>query len=102
MRELAGGIDVALLPIAGWGPRLQTAHHLGPATAAKAAAELQPRTVVPIHWGTLLRIGLGDRARELMARPASEFAAHMAELAPNVAVHVLLPGQSMPLVAAAR
>ena len=51
MRELAGGIDVALLPIWGWGPRLGRGH-MGPAEAARAAAMLEPRVAVPIHWGT--------------------------------------------------
>jgi L-ascorbate metabolism protein UlaG (beta-lactamase superfamily) len=97
VRELAGGIDVALLPIAGWGPRLNLRHHLDPATAAKLAAELRPRVAVPIHWGTLLRMGLDDRSEELLESPPSEFAAHMAELAPTVSVRVLSPGESMPL-----
>ena len=97
VRELAGGIDVALLPIAGWGPRLNLRHHLDPQAAARMAAEFQPRVAVPIHWGTLLRMGLGERSEELLELPPSEFAAHMAELAPGVSVRVLTPGESMPL-----
>ncbi len=34
--------DVALLPIAGWGPNLRTEHHLDPRTAAEAAASPAP------------------------------------------------------------
>lgn len=45
-------IDVALLPVSGWGPRVP-AGHLDPARAAEALTLLQPRVCVPIHWGTL-------------------------------------------------
>ena len=52
MEQLAGVVDVALLPISGWG-RTVGAGHLDPARAARAAATIRPRVVVPIHWGTL-------------------------------------------------
>ena len=91
------GIDVALLPIAGWGPTLREAHHLDARLAAEAAAAIGPRVAVPIHWGTLLRMGLGDRAHEILVRPAEKFTARMAELAPDVEARVLQPGESMPL-----
>jgi L-ascorbate metabolism protein UlaG (beta-lactamase superfamily) len=101
MRELAGGIDVALLPIGGWGPKLG-AGHLDPDSAATAAAMLEPRVVIPIHWGTLLRIGLGRRREEILRDPARRFAASIAKRAPGVAVCVLEPGESLALDAAAR
>ena len=51
--ELAGGaIDLALLPVGGWGPRL-SAGHMGPEQAAEAALRARVREVVPIHHGTL-------------------------------------------------
>ena len=90
--------DVALLPIAGWGPNLRTQHHLDPRTAAEAAAALGARTVVPIHWGTMLRAGLEGRKAELLDGPAEEFALQMARIAPGVDLRVLAPGESMPLV----
>ena len=92
------GIDVALLPIAGWGPTLREAHHLNPKLAAEAAAAIGARVAVPIHWGTMLRMGLGDRAHEILVRPAEKFTARMAELAPDVEARVLQPGESMPLL----
>jgi L-ascorbate metabolism protein UlaG (beta-lactamase superfamily) len=91
------GIDVALLPIAGWGPNLREAHHLDARLAAEAAAAIGPRVAVPIHWGTMLRMGLGDRAHEILVHPAEKFTARMAELAPGVEARVLQPGESMPL-----
>jgi len=48
MDELAGGLDVALLPVAGWGPTLPPGH-LDPAGAAEAARRLRPRVAIPIH-----------------------------------------------------
>ena len=96
MKELAGGLDVALLPISGWGPRLGRGH-LDPSSAASAAAILRPAVAIPIHWGTLLRVGLGRRRAELLDAPAKRFVAAVAERAPEVSVSVLDPGQSLEL-----
>lgn len=94
MGELAGGLDVALLPIAGWGPHTGIGH-LDPYRAAKAAAMVQPRIAVPIHWGTFLRLDLGRRMPGLLTEPPLEFAAQLAELAPGVESRVLEPGSSL-------
>ena len=91
------GIDVALLPIAGWGPTLREAHHLNPRSAAEVAATIKPRMAVPIHWGTMLRYGLAHRSQEILVRPAEKFVARMAELAPGVEARVLTPGESTDL-----
>jgi L-ascorbate metabolism protein UlaG (beta-lactamase superfamily) len=85
MRELAP-VDVALLPIAGWGPRLPPGH-LDPVRAAKALELLRPRIAVPIHWGTYTRIGLKRDEEE----PARRFA----ELAAGFDVRVLPVGGSL-------
>jgi L-ascorbate metabolism protein UlaG (beta-lactamase superfamily) len=74
MSDLAPSVDVALLPIWGWGPRLGWGH-LDPVRAAEATARLAPSCVVPIHHGTFLPIGLralpvGVRT---LTRPAPEF-----------------------------
>ena len=47
-------IDLALLPVWGWGPSLNPGH-LDPAGAARALALLRPRVAVPIHWGRSTR-----------------------------------------------
>ncbi len=96
MDELAGQIDVALLPIAGWGPKLGPGH-LNPRSAAEAAARIRPRVVVPIHWGTLIRRDMVRRAPEFLGDPPRRFAAQVKELAPAVAVSVLEPGDSLDL-----
>jgi L-ascorbate metabolism protein UlaG (beta-lactamase superfamily) len=90
MQEMAGSIDLALLPVSGWGPTLGPGH-LDPSRAAEAAALIRPRVAIPIHWGTL---ALPRPLRRVAdpARPAREFAALTARRAPAVEVRVLAPG----------
>ncbi len=95
--DVAPDVDVALLPIWGWGPSLHERFHLGPRTAAEAAGALRAKIVIPIHWGTLLQIGLARRREDLFTRPVREFASHLAELAPETELRVLRPGESTAL-----
>jgi L-ascorbate metabolism protein UlaG (beta-lactamase superfamily) len=96
MAELAG-LQLALLPVWGWGPSLG-AGHLDPQAAARAAALLQPRMAIPIHWGTFYPRLLARYKRDRLTAPPHEFAAAVARLAPGVAVHVLAPGETEPLL----
>lgn len=95
MRVLAP-VDLALLPIWGWGPTLGSGH-LDPERAARAAALLSPRMAVPIHWGTLYPFGLSRLRPEPLRSPPDRFAAWMQELAPQVEVRVLEPGGAVSL-----
>jgi L-ascorbate metabolism protein UlaG (beta-lactamase superfamily) len=96
MEAIAGrGIDLALLPIWGWGPTLGPGH-MNPEQAAEALTLLQARRAVPIHWGTYTPIGAGRIWPWMSERPAREFAAHAAQLAPGVEVTILEPGESVP------
>ena len=52
MATLAPKIDLALIPIWGWGPTLGGGH-LDPQGAADALGLLGADTAIPIHWGTL-------------------------------------------------
>lgn len=87
-----GRVDVALLPVAGWGPRLP-AGHLDPARAVEALELIRPHLAIPIHWGTYApwRPPRGD---DTSARAFAELAA---TVAPAVDVRVLRPGQTCPL-----
>lgn len=96
MGRFADRLDVALLPISGWGPKLSRGH-LDPRRAAEAAALLRPRVVVPIHWGTFLRADLHRRRPELLEDPPREFEAQLAALAPGVEARILEPGGSLEL-----
>jgi L-ascorbate metabolism protein UlaG (beta-lactamase superfamily) len=90
------GIDLALLPIWGWGTSIG-AGHLDPERAARAAALLSPRAVVPIHWGTLYPLGLARFRPDPLRSPPHEFATWMRALAPQVEARVLSPGEATSL-----
>ena len=96
MDALAGSLDLALLPIWGWGPSIGPGH-LNPERAARAAAILSPRIVVPIHWGTLYPLGLPRLRPNALRLPPREFAARVRDLAPQVEVRVLAPGEATSL-----
>ncbi len=101
MGELAGRVDVALLPVSGWAPRLGRGH-LDPQRAAEAAARIRPTIATPIHWGTLFPVGLRRLARRAFDGPGEAFREAVAALAAPVEVRVLQPGHSMPLDRSAR
>lgn len=96
MKDLATGLDLALLPVWGWGPTLGPGH-LDPEGAARAAAMLSPRLAIPIHWGTLYPLGLAHLRPGRLRLPAREFVDAMRERAPQVETRVLSPGESTSL-----
>jgi L-ascorbate metabolism protein UlaG (beta-lactamase superfamily) len=96
MVELSANLDLALMPVWGWGPTLG-AGHLDPYRAAQALTLLQPRLAVPIHWGVLRPIGFGLLNPPFLSRPPLTFAALAAQLAPTVRVALLPPGGSLAL-----
>jgi L-ascorbate metabolism protein UlaG (beta-lactamase superfamily) len=95
MRDLAGDLDVAVLPIAGWGSRVP-ADHLDPQRAALALTLLRPRVAIPIHWGTLRRVGFA-REEAKAWKPVELFVRRAAELAPDVRVLVPTAGMGVEL-----
>jgi len=101
MATLSAGLDVALVPIWGWGPSVGPGH-LDPRRAAEALRLLHPRLAVPIHWGTYAPLGFGRLQTALLADAVAEFLRHAAELAPEVEVCVLDLGGTLQLDAIAR
>jgi L-ascorbate metabolism protein UlaG (beta-lactamase superfamily) len=97
MDDLSGPVDVALLPVSGWGPMLGPGH-LDPVRAAEAAARIQPAIAIPIHWGTLFPLGLRRLARRRFEGPGEASREAVAARAPGVAVRILPPGNSVSLV----
>jgi L-ascorbate metabolism protein UlaG (beta-lactamase superfamily) len=97
MSELAPELDVALLPVWGWGPRLGPGH-LDPRRAAEALRLLMPRVAIPIHWGTYRRLGM-SRDPAVLSEPAEQFARFASELAPDVDVRILAPGERIEVPA---
>jgi L-ascorbate metabolism protein UlaG (beta-lactamase superfamily) len=95
MAGLAAGLDLALLPVWGWGLKLGRGLHLDPARAAEAVRMLQPRIAVPIHWGTFLPAHRGLWTRPASFRdPPTQFAGAVHARAPEVEVRVLQPGEA--------
>jgi len=95
MAELRGAVDVALLPVWGWGSSVG-AGHLDPKSAAEAAALIAPAIAIPIHWGTFALARPARRAPDPQ-RPAREFAELTRRYAPAVDVRVLAPGERATL-----
>jgi L-ascorbate metabolism protein UlaG (beta-lactamase superfamily) len=91
MTALRGSIDLALLPVAGWGATLGPGH-LDADRAAEAAARIAPRVAIPIHWGTLApRRPLKRHPNP--STPPREFANLVARETPGVEVRVIQPGE---------
>jgi L-ascorbate metabolism protein UlaG (beta-lactamase superfamily) len=85
MRDL-DAIDVALLPVWGWGPTLGRGLHMDPLRAAESLRRIRPRAAVPIHWGTYWPHAMGRIFPERLVEPPAAFAEYAAELAPDVRV----------------
>lgn len=94
MKDIAPALDVALLPVWGWGPTLGKGH-LDPYRAAVSLQLLQPRLAIPIHWGTLYPFGMQLFNPNFLIDPPHTFARHAADMAPEVAVKILEPGESV-------
>jgi L-ascorbate metabolism protein UlaG (beta-lactamase superfamily) len=96
MEGLVTDLDLALIPIWGWGATLGRGKHLDPERAAEAVRRLAPRVAVPIHWGTYRpfhrRAGVW-----FLSKPAEAFARAAATVAPEVEVRVLQPGETLGL-----
>ena len=89
-----GPLDVALMPVWGWGPSSGTATST-PTGAALALRLLRPRLAVPIHWGTLYPVGLRRVRPRALSEPPLEFARQAQAIAPDVVVRVLNPGEEL-------
>ncbi|MDT0465066.1 MBL fold metallo-hydrolase [Streptomyces gibsoniae] len=96
MAEEVGPVDVALLPVGGWGPFLGEGH-LDAGRAAQALAGLMPRSAVPVHYGTYWPFGMDAVRPHEFHAPGQEFVRLAAERAPGVAVHLLAHGESIRL-----
>ncbi len=92
MRELRP-LDVAVLPVGGWGPRLPS-DHLNPLSAAKALELLRPASCVPVHWGTIYPPWLPPAFNARWGEWPHAFARYAAHLAPEVDVRILQPGEA--------
>jgi L-ascorbate metabolism protein UlaG (beta-lactamase superfamily) len=96
MEALVPDLDLALIPIWGWGAKLGRGKHLDPVRAAEAVRRLRPKIAVPIHWGTYRPFHRSTRAA-FLTEPAVAFARAVATAAPDTEVRVLRPGGTLVL-----
>jgi N-acyl-phosphatidylethanolamine-hydrolysing phospholipase D len=54
-------MDIAMLPIGGYAPRwfMQTMH-TDPEEAVQTACDAEARVTVPMHWGDLWNVAVGE------------------------------------------
>jgi L-ascorbate metabolism protein UlaG (beta-lactamase superfamily) len=95
LRALDRGLDLALIPVWGWGPRARPSDHLDPLGAAEAVRLIRPRVAVPIHWGTLHPVGMRWVRPDTRVDPPHAFERHALELAPDTQVRVIPIGGSL-------
>lgn len=96
MADIGPHVDVALLPVWGWGPTLG-AGHMDPYRAAKSLELLRPSLAIPIHWGTYFPAGLQPLLPQHVHQPPYAFAQFANRIAPEVQVCVLDPGDALDL-----
>lgn len=94
---LAGSpIDVAVVPVGGWGPRLSPGH-MGPREAATACRLVAARAAVPVHWQTLHFPVGGKFPRGWMDLAGPRFVEALSREAPSCRPSVLDIGSSATL-----
>lgn len=94
--QAGGPIDLAVVPVSGWAPRL-SGGHMGPAQAAEACAMVDARRAVPVHWGTL-HVPFGRiYPRGWMDRAGPEFVDALRAVAPDCRPILVAPGGQIRL-----
>ncbi len=89
-------VDVALLPIWGWGRTIGPGH-LNPLRAVRATKLVQPGVVVPIHWGTYSPIGLHRAPPRWLREPLHTFESALDDAGAGHHLRPLDPGGTLLL-----
>jgi L-ascorbate metabolism protein UlaG (beta-lactamase superfamily) len=100
MSEL-GPLDLALIPVGGWGPTLGSHGHLDAVAGAEALRRVKAAWAVPVHYGTFWPIGLGRVRPEMFYGPGAEFARRALRITPDTQVRVLGHGETLTIGSAA-
>ena len=94
-----GHVDLALVPIGGWGPTLEDGH-MNPLDGAAAVRTVGATVAVPVHWGTFWPVGLRRVAKanheRLFTTPGQRFLDAMAGQ-PEVRALLAEPGVRLTL-----
>jgi L-ascorbate metabolism protein UlaG (beta-lactamase superfamily) len=96
MADIGQAIDLALLPVWGWGPTLGPGH-MDPQSAAQSLSHIKPSVAVPIHWGTYCPLIVEWFRPRFLSQPPLEFADQASEIAPDVRIKILDPGESLEI-----
>lgn len=96
MNRLTKQLDLALVPVWGWGLTLGSGH-MDPGRAATALQLLEPKIAIPIHWGTYFPIGFNHFSHRFLRRPQRLFKQRAARQAPHVNILLMEPGDSVDL-----
>jgi len=94
MADIGQELDLALVPIWGWGPTLGSGH-MDPERAAQSLSHLNPTVAIPIHWGTYCPIVIDWFHPKFLSQPPVEFAEQANVFAPEVYVKIVKPGESV-------
>jgi len=96
-----GRVDLALIPVGGWGPTLEDGH-MDPVDGAEAVRRVGAGVAVPVHWGTFWPLGLRRLARanhhRLFVTPGDRFLTAIAELAPDIRAMLATPGERLTVL----
>jgi L-ascorbate metabolism protein UlaG (beta-lactamase superfamily) len=90
-------LDLALIPVGGWGPTLASHGHLDAMHAAEALRRVEAEWAVPVHYGTLWPIGMGRIRTHMFRDPGARFARQAATAAPDTRVRVLAQGETLEI-----
>ena len=89
-----GPLDLALIPVGGWGPTLGEGH-LDAARGAEALRRVKASWAVPIHYGTLWPIGMNRIRTHMFRDPGPRFAELASRTSPDTRVRVLTQGETL-------
>ncbi|BCJ55345.1 membrane protein [Actinoplanes sp. NBRC 14428] len=92
-----GPLDLALVPVGGWGPTLAAHGHLDAADGAEALRRVKAAWAVPVHYGTFWPAGLGRVRSHMFREPGPEFARLAARTSPDTQVRVLAHGETLTI-----
>ena len=92
-----GPVDLAVVPVGGWGPTLGSHEHLDAADAAEAVRRVKAGWAVPVHYGTLWPIGMGRVRSHMFHLPGARFAELAERVIPDTRVRVLGHGETLSI-----
>ena len=94
-------VDLALVPVGGWGPTLGPLH-MDPDEGAEAVGRVGARWAVPVHWGTFWPVALSRitpaRHTTLFVTPGPRFEDALRATAPDVVPLLLRHGERTALI----